>query len=103
VNQGITSLERIKRYSKPYLSASRDGPARKVVLSIGRAADLEPSDIIHAITAAAGFDGEVVRNVRMLERFTFVGVPEQETERVVAQLSGSEPAGRPVALESVRG
>jgi ATP-dependent RNA helicase DeaD len=57
----------------------------------------------HTSVRATGFDGEVVRNVRMLERFTFVEVPEQETERVVAQLSGSEPAGRPVALEPVRG
>ena len=28
----------------------------------------EPSDIIHAITAATGLDGESVRNVRLLER-----------------------------------
>ena len=88
---------------QPQIGEARDGRARNLILSIGRAADLEPSDIIHAITAAAGFDGEVVRNVRMLGRFTFVGVPEQEAERVVEQLRGSELAGRPVALESVRG
>lgn len=50
-----------------------------------------------------GSTASVVRNVRMLERFTFVEVPEQEAERVVEQLRGSELAGRPVALEPVRG
>ncbi len=53
-------------------------PARKLIVSGGRAAGLEPSDIIHAITAATGLDGESVRNVRVLERFAFVEVPESE-------------------------
>jgi hypothetical protein len=78
---GITSLERIERHFKPHLSVSNDGPARTLILSIGRAADLEPSDIIHAITAAAGLDGEAVRNVRMLEHFISFEVREQEGSR----------------------
>src|SRR5450755_5120689 len=56
---------------KPHLSASSDGPARKLILAIGRAADLEPADIIHVITAATGLDDEAVRNVRMLETLYF--------------------------------
>jgi ATP-dependent RNA helicase DeaD len=90
------------RHSKPHVTDSSDGPARKLILSIGRSADVEPSDIIHAITAATGLDGEAVRNVRMLERFTFVEVPEGEASRVIEELSGSELGGQPVVLEPVR-
>src|SRR6201985_415468 len=36
-----------RRHSKPHVSADGDGPARKVIVSLGRAAGLEPSDIIH--------------------------------------------------------
>ena len=69
----------------------------------GRAAGLEPSDIIHAITAATGLDGEAVRNVRVLERFAFVEVPADEAERVVEQVSGSQLRGLELRIEVARG
>src|SRR5437588_289649 len=82
-----------RRHSKPHVSVNGEGPARKLIVSGGRAAGLEPSDIIHAITAATGLDGEAVRNVRMLEHFTFLEVPAKEAERVVSSVSGTELNG----------
>ena len=75
---------------------------RKLIVSAGRAAGLEPSDIIHAITAATGLDGESVRNVRVLERFAFVDVPEHEAQRVVELVSGSEVRGQKLRLEPAK-
>ena len=72
---------------------------KTVIVSGGRAAGLEPSDIIHAITSATSLDGESVRNVRMLERFAFVEVPRGEAERVVAQTRGTEVRGHALRLE----
>ena len=43
-----------RRHSKPHVSVNGDRPARKLIVSGGRAAGLEPSDIIHAITTATG-------------------------------------------------
>ena len=74
-----------RRHSKPHVSTNGEGPSRKLIVAGGRAAGLEPSDLIHAITAATGLDGEAVRNVRVLERFSFVEVPESEAERVVVE------------------
>jgi ATP-dependent RNA helicase DeaD len=88
-----------RRHSKPHVSAAADGPARRLIVSVGRAAGLEPSDIIHAITAATGLDGEAVRNVRVLERFTLLEVPEAQAERVVDRVSGTELGGQVVRLE----
>ncbi|HWK15918.1 MAG TPA: DEAD/DEAH box helicase [Solirubrobacteraceae bacterium] len=88
-----------RRHSKPHVSPNGDGPARKLIVSGGRAAGIEPSDIIHAITAATGLDGEAVRNVRILERFSFVEVPERDVERVVEQVSGTEVRGHEIRLE----
>jgi ATP-dependent RNA helicase DeaD len=79
-----------RRHSKPHVSADGDGPVRKLIVAGGRAAGLEPSDIIHAITAASGLDGEAVRNVRVLERFAFVEVPEKDADRVVERVGASE-------------
>jgi ATP-dependent RNA helicase DeaD len=92
-----------RRHSKPHVSGDGEGPVRKLVLSVGRAQDIEPGDVIHAITAATGLDGEAVRNVRMLERFTFVEVPDAVAERVVAECTGRELGGQPLTLEPVAG
>jgi ATP-dependent RNA helicase DeaD len=93
---------RPRRHSKPRVTANGSGPARKLIVSGGRAAGLEPSDIIHAITAATQLDGEAVRNVRVLERFAFVEVPESEVQRVVRLTGGTEVRGHVLALEPAR-
>ncbi len=91
-----------RRHSKPRVSANGGGPSRKLIISGGRAAGLEPSDIIHAITSATALDGEAVRNVRVLERFTFVEVPESEADRVIERTGGSEVRGHVLALERAK-
>ena len=91
---------RPRRHSKPHDSIQGDGALRKLIVSAGRAAGLEPSDIIHSITAATGLDGEAVRNVRVLERFAFVEVPEREAQRVVELVSGTEVRGQRLSLEA---
>ena len=88
-----------RRHSKPHDPGDGDGRARKLIVSMGRSSGLEPSDIIHAITAATGLDGEHVRNVRVLERFTLLEVPEQDVDRVVDRVSGTELLGQSVQLE----
>jgi ATP-dependent RNA helicase DeaD len=92
-----------RRHSKPRVGANGEpGPPRKLILSGGRAAGLEPSDIIHAITAATGLDGEAVSNVRVLERFAFVEVPEVEASRVVRLTGGTEVRGHTLRIEPTR-
>jgi len=88
-----------RRHSKPRVSANGEGPARKLIVGGGRSAGLEPSDIIRAITSATGLDGESVRNVRVLERFAFVEVPERDAERVIELAGGTEVRGQPLRLE----
>ena len=91
-----------RRHSKPQVSANGDRPLTKVIVSGGRASGLEPSDIIHAITSATSLDGEWVRNVRVLERFSFVEVPQDEAERVVEETGGTEVRGHVLRLELAR-
>jgi ATP-dependent RNA helicase DeaD len=89
-----------RRHSKPHLSPTSDAPPRKLIVAGGRATGLEPSDIVHAITAATGLDGEAVRNIRVLERFTFVEVPENEADRIVELLSGADLNGHTLRVET---
>jgi ATP-dependent RNA helicase DeaD len=91
-----------RRHSKPHLSASSDGPPRKLIVAGGRADGLEPSDIVHAITAATGLDGEAVRNVRVLERFSFVEVPDSDAERIVEAVNGAQLNGHTLRVEAAK-
>jgi ATP-dependent RNA helicase DeaD len=95
-------LAKPRRHSKPHVSVNGGGPARKLIISGGRAAGIEPSDIIHAITTATGLDGEAVRNVRVLEQFSFAEVPETEAQRIVDRVSGTDIRGYPLRLETAR-
>jgi ATP-dependent RNA helicase DeaD len=92
-----------RRHSKPHVSGDGDGHGRTLIVSPGRAAGVEPSDLIHAITAATGLDGESVRNVRVLDRFAFLQVPEHDAERVVSLVDGTEIRGQRLRLEPAKG
>jgi ATP-dependent RNA helicase DeaD len=91
-----------KRHSKPHEPPDGELRLSGLIVAGGRADGFEPSDIIHAITTAAGVDGEAVRNVRVLDRFVLLDVPEGDAERVVEQASGFDVRGKPLSLELAR-
>jgi ATP-dependent RNA helicase DeaD len=75
--------EKPRRHSKPQLTRNGDEPYAKLIASSGRADGVEVSDLVHAVTHEAGVDGEAVRDVKVLERFSVLSVPADEAERIV--------------------
>ncbi|MDX6723447.1 MAG: ATP-dependent helicase DeaD [Solirubrobacteraceae bacterium] len=94
--------ERPRRHSKPRLSRDGDEPSAKLIAGVGRAEGIEVSDLVHAITAAAGIDGEAVRDVRVLERFSLMSVPRSEAERIVEAVNGTALNGTSLRVEVAR-
>ena len=94
--------ERPRRHSKPHVSR-RDLEERyvKLMLAGGRSAGLRVADIVGAVTSSAGLDGEAVRDVLVLDRFSFLSVPAGEAERVIEALDGRQLAGRTLSLTRV--
>jgi len=90
-----------KRHRKPHDDAAVNGAGyAKLIANAGRASGIEAADLIAAMAAAGGLDGERIRNVRVLERFALVEVPAGEAGRLVENVK--QVHGRPVALELVR-
>jgi ATP-dependent RNA helicase DeaD len=89
------------RHTKPRRGVGEAGSA-KLLLGVGRAQGLEPADLIGAIVDHSHLDGEDVRNVRMLERFSVVEVPAARADEVVERVGGSEVRGVPLRLEVAR-
>ena len=71
----------------------------KLLIGAGRAQGFEPADVIRAIVDNCHLDGEDVRNVRVLERFSFVEVPADRASEVVEKVNGNEVRGVPLRLE----
>jgi ATP-dependent RNA helicase DeaD len=94
--------ERPRRHSKPHLSRNGEEAYATLIASGGRTEGLEVADLVHAVTAAAGLDGEAVRDVRVLERFSLLAVPRSEADRVVEAVDGSRVNGTTMRLELAR-
>jgi ATP-dependent RNA helicase DeaD len=88
-----------RRHSKPHAKAAGEESDRtKLIAAAGRVHGLEPKDLIRAITAATGLEGEAVCNVRVLDRFALLEVPATQARRVIEQVDGTEIAGHPLRL-----
>jgi ATP-dependent RNA helicase DeaD len=85
------------RHTKPRRPV--DGPGVKLIVSAGRSQGLEPADVIGAIVDNSHLEGEDIRNVRVLERFTFVEVPAQRADEVIDKVSGRAVRGATLRLE----
>src|SRR3954468_8375764 len=77
-----------QRHSKP--RANGHVELTTLIARGGRADGLEPGDLVRKITKASGLDGEHVRNVRVLERFSLLQVPRDDVDRVVEATTGGD-------------
>ena len=95
--------ERPRRHSKPRISRRDDRePYAKLMLGGGRAEGLRVADIVGAVTSSTGLDGEAVRDVMVLDRFSFLSVPAGDADRVIEALDGRDLRGQALSLERVK-
>ncbi len=85
------------RHTKP--RRELQGDTVKLIVGAGRQKGIEPADVVAAIVDGSHLDGEDVRNVRVLERFSFVEVPAERAQEVVDQVTGNEVRGVELRLE----
>jgi ATP-dependent RNA helicase DeaD len=71
------------RHTKP---RETSGPTAKLIIKAGKAAGIEPKDVIEAIVDQTHLDNDDVRNVRVLERFTLVEIPAARAGEVAGNL-----------------
>ncbi|HEX3977643.1 MAG TPA: DbpA RNA binding domain-containing protein, partial [Solirubrobacteraceae bacterium] len=92
--------ERPRRHSKPRISRrDEQEPYVKLVLGGGRSSGLKVADVVGAVTSSTGLDGEAVRDVLVLDRFTFLSVPASEADRVIDEVGSARVDGHSLSLE----
>ena len=97
-----TIEEKPRRHTKPQISRSADEPLQTLVASAGSNDGVEVPDLVGAVTKATGLNGEAVRDVRVLSRFSLLQVPAAEAERVIEQVSGTTLNGATLQLQPLR-
>jgi ATP-dependent RNA helicase DeaD len=71
------------RHTKPH---NGRGPTAKLIIRAGKAGGIEPKDVVEAIVDQTHLENDDVRNVRVLERFTLVEVPQARASEVADNL-----------------
>jgi ATP-dependent RNA helicase DeaD len=85
------------RHTKPH---QREGvPYSKLVVGAGRQQNIEPADIVRAVVDNTHLENDDVRNVRVLERFSFVEVPAERAQQVAESVSGKQARGVELRVE----
>ena len=84
----------------PRRAAGRFGPEAgmaRIYLDIGRDDGVRPADIVGAIANEAGVPGRAVGAIDLYERFSFVEVPQNLSDRVIKALKRTTIRGRKIA------
>jgi ATP-dependent RNA helicase DeaD len=71
-------------------------------LNVGRRDGLESGDVSSLLTTKCGFGADDIGRVRVKERHTFVGVPSERVDEVIAALTGQSLKDRQLHVERAK-
>ena len=94
---------------KPYFGKDNERPVRereanmtRLSVSIGRKDYVRPGDLVGAIAGESGIPGSSIGSIDIFDSHTFVDVPTDVANRVVASMDGNNIKGRRVSVEITR-
>jgi ATP-dependent RNA helicase DeaD len=71
----------------------------RLFINIGKKDNVRAGDFVGAIAGEAGIDGNMIRNIKILESFSFVEVPGEHADAVINALHSSNIKGKRVFVE----
>jgi hypothetical protein len=77
-------------------------PYAKLVVAAGSKQGIEPKDIVSAVVDHTHLENDDVRNVKVLERFSFVEVPADRAQQVAEGVTGERVRGVEFRMEVTR-
>ena len=83
-------------------SAPMTADSARLYVSIGRRQRVKATDIAAAIANGAGVPLERIGPIRILDRYSFVDVPQTAAAAVIAALNGSGIQGHPVSIQPAK-
>lgn len=98
------STERARQRTKPVeaRSSGKEQGMARLFVTVGRKDNVQPPDILEAISSEAKIPKDVIGKIDIKDRFTFVEVPIEDAERVIGALHQSVVSGRKVKVERAK-
>jgi ATP-dependent RNA helicase DeaD len=79
--------------------SAADGGMVRLFIDAGRDAGVRPADIVGAIAGETGISGQAIGSIDLHDRFTFVEVPGEHVEQVLAGMRHVKIRNRPVTVK----
>ena len=74
----------------------------RLFINIGRSQKIRPEDIVRAFASEADIPGNIIGVINIYDRFTFIEVPEEVAERVIAVMHRNTIKGLKVSVEPAK-
>jgi len=71
----------------------------RLFINIGRKANVGPREIVGAITGEAGMEGDMIGQIDIYDKFSFVEIPKDFVEHVIKKMNKSQIRGMKVKFE----
>ena len=97
--RGSQSLEVTAQTEPPPAPFQRAGEMVRLFIDAGRDAGVRPADIVGAIAGETGISGQAIGAIDLHDRFTFVEVPSESVEKVLAAMRHVKIRNRPVRVK----
>ncbi|MDR1695758.1 MAG: DEAD/DEAH box helicase [Endomicrobium sp.] len=91
------------KQSKGYENTgARESGMTRLFISIGKKDNVRAGDFVGAIAGETGLAGNVVGNIKILDAFSFVEVPDEHADNVINALNSSNIKGKRVSVEPAK-
>jgi ATP-dependent RNA helicase DeaD len=95
---GDMEVEELKKPSAPI----REKGMARLFMTVGRKDKIQTSEIVRAIAEEAGIPGRRIGKIEIMDSFTFVEVPSDIVEKVIAAMDKAVIKGRRVAVAKAK-
>ncbi|MDR1941511.1 MAG: DEAD/DEAH box helicase [Endomicrobium sp.] len=83
-------------------TGARERGMTRLFINIGKKDNVRAGDFVGAIAGETGLDGNLIGNIKILESFSFVEVPQEHADNVINALNSSNIKGKRVSVEPAK-
>lgn len=94
--------EKPEEKSAPFANTGAKKGMVRLFVNIGKAQRIRPEDIVRTFAEEAGITGSIIGAIAIYDKFTFVEVPEDVAERVIAVMHKNTIKGYKINVEPAK-
>lgn len=100
--EGVKEKEEEVVVTNSFSNTGGEAGMVRLFMNIGRSQKIRPEDIVRAISSEADIPGNIIGVINIYDKFTFVEVPEEVAERVLAVMHKNTMKGYKINVEPAK-